>query len=116
MKVIIAGSRNITDPGSVGRAIESSKFTITEVITGNARGVDALAENYAARKEIPLKLFPADWEKYGKPAGAIRNEQMAKYADALIAIWDGESSGTRIMIEMMNKVGKPVHLWLVKRA
>lgn len=115
MKVIVAGSRNINDHGAVARAIESSNFKITEMVSGNARGVDTVAENYAARKEIPIKLFPADWEKYGKPAGAIRNEQMAKYADALIAIWDGDSSGTRMMIEMMNKVGKPVHLWLVKR-
>ena len=113
MKVIIAGSRNISDHGAVGRAIESSRFQITEVVSGNARGVDAIAENYAGRKEIPVKLFPADWDKYGKPAGAIRNKQMADYADALIAVWDGQSSGTRMMIETMNKVGKPVHLWLV---
>jgi len=113
MKVIIAGSRNINSPGPVGRAIESSNFEITEIVSGNARGVDSLAENYAGRKGIPTKLFPADWDKYGKPAGAIRNQQMAQYADALIAVWDGQSKGTKMMIQMMNKQNKPVHLYLV---
>lgn len=114
MKVIIAGSRDVNSPGAVGRAILSAPFHITEIVSGNARGVDTLAENYAGRKGIPTKLFPADWDKYGKPAGAIRNAQMAEYADALIAVWDGKSKGTRMMIEMMNKANKPVVLYLVK--
>jgi hypothetical protein len=113
MKVIIAGSRNINIPGPVGRAIEASKLNIKEIIIGNARGVDTLAENYAGRKELPVKLFPAEYDKYGKPAGAIRNQQMAEYADALIVIWDGQSSGTKSLIKMMNKLNKPVHLYLV---
>lgn len=113
MKVIIAGSRNIQDRGAVGRAIASAPFTITEVVSGTARGVDTIAENIAATKGYPVKLFPADWDKYGKPAGAIRNKEMADYADALIAVWDGESKGTRHMIETMNRANKPVLLYLV---
>lgn len=113
MKIIIAGSRNINNRGAVGRAIASCPFTITEVVSGTARGVDSIAESIAATKGYPVKLFPADWDKYGKPAGAIRNKQMAEYADALIAIWDGQSKGTRNMIETMNQTGKPVFLYLV---
>lgn len=115
MKIIVAGSRDIGDRGAVARAIKSSPFNITEILSGNARGVDTIAENYAFYESIPVKLFPADWDKYGKPAGAIRNRQMGEQADGLIAVWDGESKGTRNMIEIMNELGKPVHLYLVKR-
>lgn len=113
MKIIIAGSRDINDQSIVAKAINSSPYTITEIVSGAARGVDTSAEVYANMSNLPLKKFPADWDKYGKPAGAIRNKQMADYADGLIAVWDGKSPGTRIMIQMMNKASKPVHLWLV---
>lgn len=113
MKVIIAGSRDIVDRGAVGRAILNFPFEITEIVSGNARGVDTIAESIAATKGYPVKLFSADWDKYGKPAGAIRNKQMADYADALIAVWDGQSRGTKNMIETMNKANKPVLLYLV---
>ena len=115
MKVIVAGSRTINDTAEVAKAIEGSNIKITEIISGNARGVDTLAENYASMKHIPFTVFPADWDKYGKPAGVIRNEQMAKHADALIAIWDGQSSGTKDMIKKMNKLGKPVFLYMVEK-
>ena len=116
MKVIVAGSRDIVDRGAVWRAIETAPFAVTEIVSGTARGVDSIAESYAGTKQVPVKLFPADWDKYGKPAGAIRNKQMAEYADALIAIWDGQSKGTRNMIKTMNKLNKPVLLYLVENA
>lgn len=114
MKVIVAGSRSINDRAEVARAIESTKLKITEMVIGSSRGVDAAAETYANVIHANIKSFPSEAEKYGQPAGKIRNEQMAKYADALIAIWDGESTGTKDMIRAMNKAGKPVYLYLVK--
>ena len=115
MKVIVAGSRNINDRGEVAKAIANSKIKITELVSGNARGVDSVAENWAAANNIQFKTFPAEWEKYGKPAGAIRNKEMAKYADALIAVWDGQSTGTKNMIQTMNKAGKPVFVYLIEK-
>jgi hypothetical protein len=115
MKVIVAGSREINDRAVVARAIQSSPFKITELVSGTARGVDSTAENYALTNNIPVKKFPADWDKYGKPAGAIRNQKMAEYADGLIAVWDGQSAGTKSMIKIMNKVGKPVHIYLTDK-
>ena len=114
MKVIVAGSRAINDKAEVAKAIESTKLKITEIVIGNARGVDAIAENYANIIHANIKVFPAETEKYGQPAGRFRNEQMAKHADAMIAIWDGQSTGTRDMIQAMNKEGKPVYVYLVK--
>lgn len=99
MRVIIAGSRDIVDPGIVDEAVRESGFEITEVVSGGARGVDRMGEAWARKHGIPVKVFPADWDKNGKSAGPIRNEEMAKYAEALIAIWDGYSRGTDNMID-----------------
>jgi len=117
MKVIIAGSRTITDYFEIVTALTFADYTIsnlTEVVSGTAKGVDQLGEMLAYRNHIPVKKFPADWDKYGKSAGYRRNADMAKYADSLIAIWDGQSKGTRHMIELMYKYGKPVYVHEVK--
>lgn len=108
MKVIIAGSRTITDRELVIREVWKLPFEITEVVSGGARGVDAIGEWIAEIVTIPVCRFPADWDKHGKAAGPIRNKQMAEYADAAIVIWDGKSRGSKNMIETMKKLGKPV--------
>ena len=97
MKVIIAGSREIHDIAIVRTAMNNSKFDITEVVSGCARGVDKLGEKVATERGIIIKKFPADWSR-GKGAGFERNFEMANYADALIAVWDGKSRGTKHMI------------------
>jgi len=110
MKTIIAGSRSISpdtksiyvsDPKNyslVESAIIESGFTITEVVSGTARGVDILGEIWALENNIPVKKFPANWDLHGKSAGYIRNVEMAEYAEAAIIIWDGYSKGTKHMI------------------
>lgn len=106
MKVVIAGSRDITDRMGLVKAIKQSGFEITEVVSGCARGVDKLGEAWARANDIPIKEFPADWNKHGNAAGPIRNAEMAEYADALIVLWDGESKGTKNMIMNMHKRDK----------
>lgn len=110
MKVIIAGSRDIQDYPLVYACIERSVFTITEVVSGKCRGVDALGERWAMERGIPVKESPANWTKHGKSAGPKRNSQMAEYADALIALPGEDSKGTRDMIRKMKALGKPVHV------
>lgn len=109
MKVIIAGSRTITDYKEVELAIKESGFDITEIISGCAKGVDTLGEIFAINNNIKLTKFPAYWEKYGKAAGFIRNAEMAKYGEMLIAIYVGESKGTLNMIKQMKKMKKPIY-------
>lgn len=108
MKVIIAGSRGITDEHLIFNAIKDSGFEITEVVSGGAIGVDKFGEKYANRNDIPLKIFLPDWKKKKASAGIIRNAEMANYADALIAVWDGESRGTKNMIEVAQRKGLKV--------
>ena len=111
MKVIIAGGRTITDYNLVLSAIRESEYYITEIVSGMAPGVDTLAIQYSQENNLPMAEFHADWKKYGKSAGPIRNRQMADYAHALIAIWDGESRGTKNMIEEATKRNLHVYVY-----
>jgi len=100
MKCIIAGSRSFKNHDLIDDAVDASKFSISEVVSGGARGVDKMGEEWALDTGRGLKIFPANWDKFGKSAGYRRNVEMAEYADALIAIWDGESKGTEHMINL----------------
>lgn len=114
MRVVIAGSRELTDDHLVEEAVRLSGFTITTVISGAARGVDQLGERWAARHEVPVVRFPADWARYGRAAGLRRNQAMveevarAPEGGAVIAIWDGVSKGTRSTIEFARRCGVEV--------
>jgi len=111
MRTIIAGSRSATLADLNAAMLECPwRDKITLVISGCARGADLHGENWASLHQIPIERYPANWKKYGKSAGFIRNEQMAQVADALIAIWDGESRGTANMINHTEKLNLPVHI------
>lgn len=114
MKVIIAGGRNITDYNIVKSAYHKSGFEATEIVSGGARGVDYLGELFAKDHGVLIKVFPADWKTYGKRAGPLRNLQMAEYAQALIAVWDGESRGTANMIAQAREHDLDVFIYLTK--
>lgn len=115
MKVILAGSRDIVDKEAVFTIFDSCPYDITEVVCGCARGVDRLGEEWATMRGIPVKLFPAKWQAFSKAgkfytdksAGFKRNLAMGEYADALFAIWDGRSRGTKHMLDIMQKLDKP---------
>ena len=112
MKVIIAGSRDFNNYqilSQVCNFLLKDKEDI-EIVSGTAKGADRLGEQYAKQHNYPLALFPADWDKHGKKAGYIRNEEMAKYSDMLIAFWNGESKGTKHMIDLARKHGLRVEV------
>jgi len=131
MKTIVAGSRSITDQETVDyvltKLVLKGYIGITEVVSGKAKGVDTLAEVWANKQGIPVQPFPADWDdithpdsvirtnKYGKKynvlAGHWRNQRMAEYADALVAIWDGISNGTKDMIGRAEREGLFIYVY-----
>lgn len=113
MKVIIAGSRNIHTYSLVTEAVRRSGFTINEVVCGMGLGVDQVGYNWAQNNNTLVKEFPADWKAHGKAAGPIRNRKMAEYADAAIIVWDGESRGSRNMIDEMIKAKKPYYIHML---
>lgn len=119
MKLIIAGSRHfdwkdIYDKIVQECRLESSEnfehlIKAEEIVSGTASGVDEAGEMYAEFYDIKLRKFPADWKTHGKAAGPIRNREMAKYADALLLIWDGKSKGSANMKKEMKELGKSVY-------
>lgn len=109
MKIIVAGSREVTDYELVARAIELAPFVITELVEGGCRGVDRLARQWASKNGIPVRTFEATWDVNGPAAGPLRNEQMAQYGEGLIAIWNGRSKGTGDMVRRAQAHGLRVH-------
>lgn len=126
MRVIIAGCRGIDDYSLIAEAVNSSNFDIDVVVSGMARGVDSLAVQYAINNGIEFDPYPADWDNlsvdnvvvrrnqcglyYNALAGFNRNKLMAENAEALIAIWDGRSSGTQDMIHQAETHGLQIHI------
>ena len=112
-RVIIAGGRDFQDydllTKTMDRLLSNIKDDI-EVVCGMARGADTLGEQYAIERGFSVRYFPADWNRYGKSAGFIRNAEMAENADALVAFWDGQSHGTRNMIETATSRGLKVRV------
>jgi glycerophosphoryl diester phosphodiesterase len=111
MKTIVAGSRTIGEFMVVNYALQQCPWTISEIVSGRARGVDSLGEEWANRNRVPVKFFPADWDRFGRSAGYRRNAEMAEYADALVAVWDGESKGTGHMIDLAKRNGLQVMIY-----
>lgn len=127
-KIIVAGGRDFNDywylnlkVGEVlasdecyfyGMAGDHARYDDVEIVSGGARGADFLGERFAEENFIPLKKFPADWDAHGRAAGIIRNEEMARYADMLIAfLSDPPSKGTSNMIKQAISGGLEVHIF-----
>ncbi len=113
MKTIIAGSRGITQEAILDIAIANCPFIITSVVSGGARGVDKLGETFSKKHHLPLYLYPAKWDLFGKSAGYIRNKEMAENSEALLAIWDGSSKGTKHMIDLAKKYKLTIYIHTV---
>lgn len=112
MRIIIAGSRKCSRQ-DVFKALACCPWVnfISAVVSGTARGADEFGEVWAVEKGVDIIQFPADWSKYGKRAGPIRNKQMAENADGLIAVWDGLSRGTKSMIDFAIEKGLRVYIF-----
>ena len=104
MKLLIAGSRSITE-------FDISPYIITDVdtiISGGASGIDNLAEKYADNHKLSKIILRPKYYLYGRAAPLKRNEVMVDIADAVLVIWDGTSSGTKYTIQYAKKTGKPI--------
>ena len=114
-KVIIAGGRTFEDYEYLKKVCDfllaNRNESQIEIVSGNARGADTLGERYSKERGYKLTLFKADWDKYGKKAGYLRNKQMAEYADALIAFMEkGGTKGTQHMINLATEKGLKVRV------
>ena len=105
MRIAIVGSRGFTNFDFLEKTIlDNYKIeNITEIISGDAKGADTLAEQFAIKHSIPMSIFTPDWDLYGKSAGYKRNIQIIDMSDEVIAFWDGISKGTKHSIDLANK-------------
>ncbi len=107
MKLIIAGGRDFNNYDLVEKEANEmvSGVQNVEIISGLAKGADLLGCRFAEENGYPLRGFAAEWGKFGRAAGPIRNKLMAKNATHLLAFWDGKSRGTKHMIEYAKELG-----------
>ncbi len=114
-RLVVAGCR---DYNNYPNAAKEIKKQIKElgfgysviIVSGGATGADALGEKFARQHRLKIERFPAEWNKYGKSAGPRRNEQMTQVADGVIVFWDGQSRGTKSMIQCAKKYNKPCRI------
>lgn len=113
MMVVVGGCRNYENFEELSEFID---FCIKDIkkenelifLSGGCRGTDILGERYAMERGYKVLRFSADWRKYGRAAGPIRNEKMVQKADLVIAFWDGKSKGTGSLIKYAKKYNKNV--------
>jgi len=112
MKVAVVGSRSVNHYDVVKAILD--QYTFTQIISGGAKGVDTLAEQYSSEHYLvkPMVILP-DWKRYNRGAGAVRNREIVDNSDFVIAIWDGKSKGTLISINYAKKQNKPIYVWLI---
>jgi len=114
-RVVIAGCRNYNNYDEAKEYIDFCLSNIRKendiiIVSGCASGADKIGERYAKENGFKVEQYPADWEKYGRSAGPKRNRKMAEVADYVICFWDGQSRGTRSMIEYAKACGKPTKI------
>lgn len=107
MKLIIAGSREFKDylllKQKLSTILSNTPYSSITVVCGEANGADRLGKQWALEHGIDVISMPADWDHYGKSAGYIRNEEMAKVSTHCILFWDGISKGTKHMLDLAKK-------------
>jgi PP-loop superfamily ATP-utilizing enzyme len=107
MKVLVCGGRDWSDTKKTYDTLDkiNKEYGIDVIIEGDARGADRMAGYWARKNRIDLKLYPADWDKYGKAAGYIRNQQMLDEGkpDLVVAFPGGK--GTAMMVDIARKAG-----------
>lgn len=117
IKLMVCGSRGITDPRLVFRIIDEYVETLGDdvtIIEGEAKGVDQLARKWAEEHGKAIMSFPAEWDLYGKSAGFKRNCDMVAACDHCLIMWDGQSKGTKHDIDLCTKSGKPHKIVIVE--
>lgn len=115
MKLAIVGSRNFTDYDLMCSYI-SSKFDLSDIdtiVSGGAKGADALAERFAHEYNLLLHVKKAEWSKYGRAAGPMRNKQIIEECDAVVAFPTVSSKGTLNSINLAKKLGKRLEVMYV---
>lgn len=113
-RIVVAGSREYDNYNAakeyIDNCIKDLRNCTLIFVSGGCRGADSLGERYALENGYDVEIYKANWKKYGKAAGPIRNREMAEKCDYVICFWNGKSKGTKSMIEMARDLGKIVNI------
>ena len=109
MKTAIIGSRGLT-VADLGKYLPDGT---NEIVSGGAKGIDSCAKEYALSHGLPITEFLPEYEKYGRSAPLKRNLEIIKYADIVLAFWDGRSKGTKYVIDNCKKTGVEVKIYII---
>ena len=117
-RVVIAGCRYYNNYDEAKVYIDYCLSNIRKknnivIVSGCASGADAIGERYAFENGFKVEKYPAEWEKYGKGAGPLRNKKMAEVSDYVICFWDKKSKGTKSMIEYAKQYAKPLKINII---
>lgn len=110
-RVLVSGSRNWSDAGTIHTALNEMRAVHGEIIVvhGGAKGADSIADSWARLRDVPVEVYPAQWDKYGKAAGMKRNQQMLDTGIDVVAAFPlGRSPGTRGMMRIATSAGVKV--------
>lgn len=110
MRIAIVGSRNFKHYSKVAAYFRDHIQPDDIIVSGGAIGIDKTAENIAKAAHMKTEIYLADWKRYGKSAGAIRNQIIVNMADKVVAFWDGKSPGTKITIDMAREANKSIEI------
>ena len=109
MRVAVVGSRSFADEKMMFAELDKLQG-ISLIVSGGARGADRMGEAYAAKRNIPTKIFLPDWNQFGKSAGFRRNNDIIENADFVLAFWDGKSPGTKSSIDLAKRARKEIRV------
>lgn len=109
MKVAVVGSRTLT----IDNLEEYLPRETTEIVSGGAKGIDTCAREYALANNLKLTEFLPEYERYGRAAPIVRNKQIIEYAEVVVALWDGKSRGTKMVINYCEKLHKPIYIHII---
>ena len=117
-RIVVAGCRNYYNYEEANVFIEycikkNCPNDTVILLSGGCRGADALGERYAKENGLSVEYYPAEWEKYGKAAGPIRNQIMVDNCDYVVCFWDNKSKGTKSLINYTKKTGKPLFVKII---
>jgi len=114
IKLAVVGSRSFADKELLFEILDRNRHRIQLIVSGGARGADALAQEWAQARTVPCQVFHPKWQdehgRFDRRAGFKRNVDVIKNADEVLAFWDGQSPGTKHAIELARKQNKAVQI------
>ena len=117
MKITIGGCRDFEDyelfKEFVAECIKKMGHEKITILSGHCSGADIMGEKYADEHGYEIEIHLAEWKKYGRAAGPLRNAEMVKESDVVIAFWDGKSKGTKSLVDCAKKSGKVLFVKMI---